>query len=164
MGLPALWDEISLTGEMRDELEAVSADLNLDPTSLIERAVQKDVPEVLKVSSVDDVAYDGMDAVVKVLTIARWRAWERAYQKTLLNFRLKAGSAELYQSEAWEHMKEYLAEVRAAAMQYAEARVFVGSSGSRQAVPATGRLTTTAPVTPCWPPDGNDPRYSGTVY
>lgn len=31
-------------------------------------------------------------------------------------------------------------------------------------IPVTGQIIATAPVTPDWPPDANDPVYSGTPY
>lgn len=139
MALPVAWTEASLIGEMTDELEAVAAPFDLDSKSLIERAVKKDVPEVLKVSSVAAVTYGGIEDVVKVLTIARWKTWERAYQVTLPNVRITAGPSDLYQSEAWEHLKDYLGEMRATALQYSEVQAHTGG-GSMAYVSAIGTV------------------------
>jgi hypothetical protein len=158
MSLPSAWTEASLIGEMEGELEAVAGPLGLDANDLITRAVEKDVPEVLGVASVAGVTYAAVADVIKVLTIARWRAWERAYQATLLSTDLKSGTASLTESQSWEHLRDYLGSLRAAAMRYPEAAVMLAGGVRR---PVVGQLATTAPATPLYPPDPNSPAYAG---
>lgn len=164
MALPASWTEETLVASMEREIEAVSAALELDAMGLIATTVQEDVPSVLGVDSVAAVAYAGVADVIKVRTIAQWLAWQRAYEVAAPEFRIKAGSVDVAQSEAFDHLEKILACKAAAALRYPEAAAVLTSDGRRAVVPATGRLRTTAPVTPCWPPDANDPAYSGSPY
>lgn len=164
MGLPVAWTEPTLIAAIEAELEPVMADLGLDALDVTTTAVGTDVPAVLGVTSVETVTYAAVADVVKVLVIARWMAWQKAVDVSSVRFDLKAGTSDLKQSQMWTQLSARLASATAAAMRYSEARVFVGSSGERAAVPVTGTLTTAAPVTPCWPPDANDGRYAGSPY
>lgn len=129
MGLPASWTESSLTAALEAELESVSADLGLDALDVLSTAVGTDTPAVLGVSSVAAVTYGGVPDVVKVLTIARWIAWQKAVDAASVKFDLKAGSADLKQSQVWTQLTARLASAEAAAMRYSEVQAFASAGG-----------------------------------
>jgi hypothetical protein len=138
MALPVAWTESSLIAAMEDELQAVAEPLGLLDLDVIATSVMRNVPAVLKVTSVEAVTYGSVDDVVKVWVIACWKVWQRAYEVTLPKTRLRAGTAEIFQSEAWEHLKEQLARAEAAAMAYPEAQAAIAGGG----VAVVGATTT----------------------
>ena len=148
MALPAAWTEGSLIAALEAELESVSADLGLESLDVLVTAVGTDTPAVLGVSSVAGITYGGVSDVVKVLTIARWIAWQKAVDVAAVKFDLKAGSADLKQSQMWTQLTARLASAEAAAMQYSEVQAYatsgslayvssIGVAGSPYAWPAT---------------------------
>jgi hypothetical protein len=126
VALPAAWDEDTLEKAIEAELEPVMADLGVDNTSVTETAVEIDVPSILNVTSVADVTYGSVADVVKVLTIAKWCAWQKAYDLVLLETDLKAGPVDLKDSQSFDHLEKRLAMAYRAASRYSEVLAFVG--------------------------------------
>lgn len=137
MALPASWTESTLIAALEAELESVAADLGLDSLDVLSTAVMTDTPAVLGVSSVATITYSGVSDVVKVLTIARWIAWQKAVDVAAVKFDLKAGSADLKQSQMWTQLTARLTSAEAAAMRYSEVQAFA-SSGTLAYVSAIG--------------------------
>lgn len=130
MALPAAWTESSLIGALEAELESVSTDLGLDSLDVLATAVGTDTPAILGVLSVADVTYGSTADVVKVLTVAQWRAWQKAVDVAAVKFDLKAGSADLKQSQMWTHLTARLASAEAAAMRYSEVQDALGGGST----------------------------------
>lgn len=129
MPLPALWTEATLAAALEAELEPVMTDLGLDALDVIATAAGTDVPAVLGVTSVAAITYGGVADVVKVLVIGRWAAWQKAVDVASVRFDLKAGSADLKQSQQWEHLMTRLASAERAAMRYSEVQDALSGGG-----------------------------------
>jgi hypothetical protein len=129
MGLPNLWTEPTLIGAVEAELEPVTAALGLDSLDVVATAVGTDVPAVLGVASVAAITYGSVADVVKVLTIARWAAWQKAVDVASVRFDLKAGSADLKQSQVWQQLMARLASAERAALRYDEVRATLAGGG-----------------------------------
>jgi hypothetical protein len=130
VALPEAWTEATLLAALEAEVEAVMTDLGLDTLDVLVTAAGTDVPAVLGVSSVAAVTYGGVADVVKVLTIGRWAAWQRAVDVASVRFDLKAGSADLKQSQQWAQLSARLESARAAAMRYSEVQDALGSGST----------------------------------
>lgn len=130
MALPASWTESSLIAALEAELEPVMADLGLDALDVLTTAAGTDVPAILGVSSVADVSYGAVADVVKVLVIGRWAAWQKAVDVASVRFDLKAGSADLKQSQAWTQLMARLASAERAAMRYSEVQEALGGGSA----------------------------------
>jgi hypothetical protein len=115
---------------VQKELETVSGVLGLLTGNVLETCVETDVPSVLGVSSVDDVDYESIADVVKVLTIAQWKGWQKAYDVASTRFDVKAGSADVKQSQMFANISKRLLTAETAALRYSEVQAAVsGSSG-----------------------------------
>lgn len=130
MALPAAWTEATLIAALEAELEPVTADLGLDSLDVVATAAGTDVPAVLGVTSVAGVTYGAVADVVKVLVIARWCAWQKAVDVASVRFDLKAGSADLKQSQTWKMLMTRLGSAEAAALRYEEARAYTAGAGT----------------------------------
>lgn len=139
MALPSSWTESSLIAALEAELEPVTDALGLDRLDVISTAVGTDVPAILSVSSVASVSYATTADVVKVLVIAQWRAWQKAVDIATVRFDLKAGSADLKQSQIFEQLTRRLAAAEAAAMRYSEVQDYA-AGGSTAYVSAIGTV------------------------
>lgn len=126
MALPSSWTEGSLIAALEAELEPVMTDLGLDAMDAIATAAGTDVPAVLGVSSVASVTYGAVADVIKVLVIGRWAAWQKAVDAASVKFDLKAGSADLKQSQMWAQLSARLESARTAAMRYSEVQDALG--------------------------------------
>lgn len=110
--LPAAWTEATLIAAVEDELESVTADLGLDTLDVIATAVTRDVPAVLGVASVEDVAYAGTADVVRVYEAARWKGWQKAYDVATTKYDLKSGSADLKRSQMLDGLRQKVTDAR----------------------------------------------------
>jgi hypothetical protein len=130
VALPASWTESSLIAALEAELEPVMTDLGLDALDVLTTAAGTDVPAVLGVSSVASVSYGSVADVVKVLVIGRWAAWQKAVDVASVRFDLKAGSADLKQSQQWTQLTARLESARAAALRYSEVQDALGGGNT----------------------------------
>jgi len=121
VALPAAWTESTLLEAVENEVQSVSAVLQLvSPSTALETAVNFDVPAVLGVASVEDVDYDGVADVVKVFTIAKWKAWQKAFDSAVALFDVKTASLDAKQSQIFKQVSSRLAAAETDALRYPE--------------------------------------------
>jgi hypothetical protein len=137
-------------------LSTVAADLSWTSASApVEAAV--DLTALVLGHTVETEASSG--ATQKLIDIATWRAWEQAVQALARNFDAKSGGGkEAKLAQAYDHAAARLADARLIASRWPEA-VSAMLGGQRR--PVVGQITTTAPATPLYPPNPNNPIYAG---
>jgi hypothetical protein len=136
-------------------LSTVASDLSWTNTSApVVAAV--DMTALVLGHTVETEASSG--ATQKLIDIATWRAWEQAVQALARNFDGASGGDKATLSQAYDHAVQRLADARTIASRWPEA-VSAMLGGQRR--PVTGQIATTAPATPLYPPDPNNPIYAG---
>jgi predicted transcriptional regulator len=130
VALPSAWTESSLLTAIEAEVELVSTVLGLLSGDTLLTVVSTDVPSVLGISSVEAVTYSSVADVVKVLTIAKWRAWVRAYEAATVLFDVKAGTVDVKQSQIFKQIAARMSAAESDAGRYSEvAAILAGSIG-----------------------------------
>lgn len=123
MSLPSAYTESTLLTFLESELTPVLEPLGLDVSEATAEAVNE-VQGLL-----DPTALGDETDVLKVRTLARWQGWLAALNAAVLSTDLKAGSAELKESQGFQQIERLLARYERAAMRYPEAAAFISGGG-----------------------------------
>lgn len=126
MPLPAVYDEDDLTTFMAAELGETGVALGLaedQQDTLAQAAV-----EVVGILGGSLASLTSTADLMKVRAVARWQAWLAAWNVAAGRHDLKAGSADLKQSQVFDQIERRLAAAQVAAMRYSEVRVLVGGT------------------------------------
>lgn len=134
MAAPSSYTEAGLKTYMIAALSSVADDLGLTTASA---AIGLAVTATERLLGVSDVAT--LTEMGKLEDIARWRAWLVALDTASSQIDLKAGSAQLWQSQMFAQIERQLARAELAAMQYSEvADALAGGSVAYVASVSTG--------------------------
>lgn len=146
MPLPGAWTEPSLIAAMEAELEPVTAELGLSALDVLSTAAT-DVAVVLGVSDVADVTYTAAADVVKVLLIAKWIAWQKAYDVAITKYNTGlSGGKKFDLGSVFDHIAARLAMAQTAASVYPEVAGALNGSGATAAVSSVS--TASSPYNP----------------
>lgn len=132
MPLVTSYDTAGLEAYIETELESVAESLGM----LENDAVPATARAVTRLLGHADIS-EATD-MLKVETVASWLAWRRAKAAAVGKIDLKAGSAQLWQSQVFDHIVAMLADAEAAASQYEEVQAALAGAGGMAYVSSIG--------------------------
>lgn len=122
--LPASYTESTLSALMEAELGAVGVALGIGDSDALPEAVNE-VIGILGHALSQETTTAGL---MKVRAIARWQAWQAAFNAATNDKDLKAGTTAITMSQRFDHIQRRLAQAEAAASRYSEVQAVLAGS------------------------------------